>query len=356
MKTYKHLFELYLSDANIEKSIRQAKSGQKSKRKKAELQFLLNHLDKSIPQIREVAKNIPRYKHIHVEIYDNHSKKNRVIIVPSSIELILQHMVINVIQPILIKRFYAHSYASTPNKGLHKAQKFISHWIRMDKHNTKYYVKLDIHHFFESIDTNLLKSMLSRIIKDKQYLTQLFTIIDNNSNGLPLGFYTSQWLANFYLSDLDRYIKEKLRVKYYVRYMDDMVLLGANKRNLRKAFTIIKLYIEDELHLQLKSNYQLSRIQIDKSNFLDFIGLRFYQNRTILRKNLLLRMTRKARKISKKLKPTVYDARQMVTYIGWLNTTNCFDCSLCHVYPYTRFTTLRTIISKHDKQQHLIGA
>lgn len=91
-------------------------------------------------------------------------------------------------------------------------------------------MKLDIKKYYPSIDKEILKNKFRRLFKDNDLLWLLDTVVDSE-NDIPIGFYTSQWFANFFLTDLDHYIKEILKVKYYIRYADDMILLGNNKKN-----------------------------------------------------------------------------------------------------------------------------
>lgn len=209
-------------------------------------------------------------------------EKKRTIIVPSTIEIVVQHSVVQVLMPIFMKGMYQHSYASIPNRGAHKAKKYIEKWIRKDPRNVKYCLKMDIRHFFESIPHDILKTKLKNIIRDEKMLDILYKIIDTTEQGLPLGFYTSQWLANWYLQELDHYIKEQLHAKYYVRYMDDMVIFGSNKRELHKMLEAIRDYLNEELKLEIKDNWQIFRFDYTdkKGNHrgrdLDFMGFRFF--------------------------------------------------------------------------------
>jgi len=170
--------------------------------------------------------------------------------------------------------------------------------------------------------------------------------------GIPLGFYTSQWLANFYLTDLDHYIKEKLGAKYYVRYMDDMVILGSNKRELHKMRALINRYLNDELGLQMKDNWQVFRIEYGKGNGrpLDFLGFKFYRHKTTLRKKIMIKMVRKAHKIYNKSKPTIYDCKQFLSYIGWLNCTNTYNVYLKYIKPFLDIKYIKKRISRYDRK------
>ena len=115
---------------------------------------------------------------------------------------------------------YYHSYGSLPGKGGHRGKKYIERWIRTDKENTRYCLKMDIRKYFDSVSHDVVKDQMRRMIHDEEFLRVLFEVIDVTDKGLPLGFYTSQWLANWHLTYLDYYIKQDLGAKYYMRYMD----------------------------------------------------------------------------------------------------------------------------------------
>jgi hypothetical protein len=274
--------------------------------------------------------NYQKTEHHEVLIYDGIGRKQRKIIVPTFRELTVQHAVVNVLKPIFMKGMYEHSYASIPGRGVHKAKKQIEKWIKHDTRNVKYVLKMDIKHFFDSVPHDILKAKLEKLIHDSKLLDLLFKIIDTTEHGLPLGFYTSQWFANWYLQDLDHFIKEDLKAVHYVRYMDDMVIFGSNKKTLHEMRKAIEKYLNDKLGLTLKENWQVFRFHYVRCNQsrgrdLDFMGFRFYRNRTTLRRRIMLKATRKAKKISKKSRATIYDIRQMLSYLGWLDCTDTYD-------------------------------
>lgn len=123
--------------------------------------------------------------------------------------------------------------------------------------NCKYVLKMDIRHFFDTVPHDKLKAKLRKTIHDEKMLDLLFRIIDVTDVGIPLGFYTSQWLSNWYLQGLDHYIKERLGAVHYMRYMDDMVIFGSNKKVLHRTRQAISDYLENELGLSLKDNWQV---------------------------------------------------------------------------------------------------
>ena len=312
--------------------------------------------DKWIPKYKNVAENFKNASHTPIEIYDGISRKKRTIIVPTIKEQIIHHMVVNVLKPIFMNGMYEHSYGSIPDRGGKRGKKTIQKWIKHDKRNIKYCLKMDIKKYFENIPHDILKEKLAKIIHDQKFLLLLYEIIDVSDKGIPLGFYTSQWFANWYLQELDHYIKEVLGVKYYIRYMDDMVIFGSNKRELHRIRQNISDYLENKLGLQMKENYQVFRFDYLRCGKhygrpLDFMGYKFYRDKIILRKSIMLKATRKAKKISKKEKPTVYDIKQMMSYLGWLDDTDTYNMYLKRIKPYVSFQKYKRRISKYDKRE-----
>ena len=175
--------------------------------------------------------------------------------------------------------------------------------------------------------------------------------------GLPIGFYTSQYFANFYLQGLDHYIKEQLHVKCYVRYVDDFIIFGSNKKELHKIREQISDYLED-IKLKLKCNYQVFRFDyIDKKTncrkgrFIDFMGFKFYRDKTTIRRKTFLKSMRKFRKISKLKVIDIHSARQALCYRGYYKHTNSYKVFQEKVKPLVNFGKCKKIVSDYDKRK-----
>ena len=295
------------------------------------------------------------HHHTPITINDGITKKKRKILVPCFQELCIQHLIVKQLEPMFYQGMYEHSYASIPNRGAHKGKKQIEKWIKYDSKNCKYVFKGDIHHFFPSINHDILKAKLAKKIKDEQFLDLVYKVIDTTKTGLPIGFYTSQWFSNWYLMEFDHFVKEQLHAVHYIRYMDDIVIFGSNKRKLHKMVIEIQKYLKEKLDLELKDNWQVYRFDYIKhgkhyGRDVDFMGFRFYRNKTLLRKSILCKARRKANKIAKKDKPTIYDCKQMVSYIGWLDYTNTYNYYLHYIKPKINFQQLKRRISAYDRK------
>ena len=366
MKSYSHLFEQYISRENYLAAVRSAtahKGGKKRKYRKAA--YLKEHKEELMPGILEYAANFRNEAHTPQKIYDGIQRKQRTITVPSMREQVVHHMIINVMKPIMLKPMYEHSYGSIPGRGATKGsgrnrkatrggKEAVEKFIRKHPRDCKYCLKMDIRKYFESVPRAKLTAMLRRIIRDERFIKVLETLVefDGAERGIPIGFYTSQWFANFYLTGLDHYIKEKLGARGYFRYMDDMVVFGGNKRKLHRIREAVERYLNEELGLELNPKWQVflfhwvGKDGKEHGRFLDFMGFRFYRNKTTLRRALMLKATRKARRIARKDRKTVYDCRQMLSYKGWISAANVYGMYRKRIKPYVSFRSLRLYESK----------
>lgn len=177
-----------------------------------------------------------------------------------------------------------------------------------------YCLKMDIKKFYPSINHKILKRILKKKIKDKELLQLLSEVIDS-AEGVPIGNYLSQFFANLYMAYFDHWVKEELKVKYYYRYADDIVLLSDSKDQLRRWFVAIKLYLTHELQLKLKDNYQIFPVD---SRGIDFVGYVFYHTHTRLRKSIKMKLWRLIDKYeSGEIKKEELQVR-LASYFGWL--------------------------------------
>ena len=343
MKSYNHLYEQFISDENIKLAI---KNVCKHKLKRRRFRELHDHPEKYIDWIRKNAQDFHNSTHKPIQIYDGIQRKKRTIIVPSFREQIIHHMIVNVLKPIIMKPLYEHSYGSIPRRGGTLGMKRIKKWITHDPRNTKYCLKMDIRKYFDSVPHEVVIGRLKKQIHDERFLNILIEIVNVNDHGLPLGFYTSQWLANWYLTGLDHYIKEKLGAAYYIRYMDDMVIFGPNKRKLHKMRVEIEKYLNDNLGLSLKDNWQIFPL---KARALDFMGFKFYRYKVTLRRSILYKACRKARRMSLN-RPSIYCIKQLLSYLGWFSQTDSYNVFRERITPYVNIQYLKRRMSRYDKR------
>lgn len=216
-------------------------------------------------------------------VYD--PKKRLILALPYADRVIHQWYIEEFIKPYYIPRFIKDSYACIPKRGTHAAVDKIQQYMRHmhQKHHGHYYIlKMDISKFFNSIDLHILYDILSRAIVDLKLLRLTETILfeDGEHEGLPIGNYVSQYFANIYLNELDQYCKHVLKIKHYVRYMDDFVALAPDRQTAREWFVAIGQFVRERLNLQLnpKSWYYPAK------SGLDFVGYRIHNDYRLLRK------------------------------------------------------------------------
>ena len=161
-------------------------------------------------------------------------------------------------------------------------QEWLYEWQKFHPDQPLYAIKADIHHYFQSINHDVLKAELRKVIKDAGALVLIDRIIDHNGQmpdgvGIPVGNLTSQLFANIYLNKLDQYIKHTLGAKYYMLYMDDFIILSPDKEQLRRWLADIERFLRDELKLELNPKTTI----LAAKNGIDFVG---YKHRATHRK------------------------------------------------------------------------
>jgi RNA-directed DNA polymerase len=236
-------------------------------------------------------------------------KEREVYRLPYFPDRITHHAIMNVLEPVFMSVFTADTYSCIKERGIHGAANAVKKALR-DQEGTRYCLKLDIKKFYPSVDHDILKMLLCRKFKDQNLLWLIDEIIDS-APGLPIGNYLSQYLANFYLSYFDHWLKEVKQVKYYFRYADDLVILSANKGDLHKLFGQICTYLNTNLKLTVKGNYQIFPVEV---RGIDFVGYRFYHTHTLLRKSIKKRFARKMAR-----EP---NAKSLASYQGWAKHCN----------------------------------
>ena len=215
----------------------------------------------------------------------------------------------NVLEPVFTATFTADTYSCIKGRGIHAAARSLKGALK-DKENTRHCLKLDVKKFYPNVDHEILKQLLRKKIKDKDLLWLLDGIIDS-ADGLPIGNYLSQYFANFYLTYFDHWIKEDLKVKYYFRYADDLVILSDNKPYLHNILYQIRSYLETNLKLQVKENYQVFPVD---ARGIDFVGYVFRHTHILLRKRIKQSF---ARMLKRNKNP-----QSIASYKGWAKHCN----------------------------------
>lgn len=328
MKRIGNLYEKIVSLENLRAADSIARKG------KARSYGLKKHdanRDENIFLLHNVLKN-NQYKtseyHIFKMVTDA-GKEREIYRLPYYPDRIMHHAIMNVMEPIWVSLFTTDSYSCIKGRGIHGAMKKLKHDLK-DTQNTQYCLKLDVKKFYPSINHDILKSILAKKIKDPQLLNLLSEIIDS-APGVPIGNYLSQFFANLYLTYFDHYIKEVLHVKYYYRYADDMVILAADKQTLHNWFGSIQNYLNHNLALTVKSNYQIFPVE---SRGIDFVGYVFRHTHIRMRKTIKKNFARKVARLKKQQNITSGRFIQLVcSYNGWAKHCNSINL-LNKLYKY----------------------
>lgn len=346
MKRKGNIYKSIVEKENIKFAILNAA---RRKMKRNNVQKVMNNIDKYVDNIQNmlINKSYTPSPYQEVKIQDGVRKKERIIFKPCFYpDQIVHWSLMLQIEEILKKGLYDYCCASIRGRGLLYGVKYIRKIIVRDRKNTKYCLKLDIKKFYPSINKEILKKKFRKVIKCGDTLDLIDLIIDSSKSGVPIGNYTSQWFANFYLQDLDHYIKEKLKVPYYVRYMDDMVLFHRNKKELHKIRIAIQDFLNKE-DLKLKENWQLFKLD---SRPLDFLGYRFYRGYTTLRRANFLRIKRRVKRVFKKQKINYEDASAIISYCGWLKHCNSYNYRQKYIRPYISIKKCKEVVSNESRK------
>ena len=212
---------------------------------------------------------------------------------------IVHHALIRIIEPLFDKIFIYDSCANRKNKGTLFALKRFDKFRRKvtnNLHSEAFCLKADIKHYFPNVNNEILLNILNRRISDEKVIWLIKQILANSPNnlsnkqaktGMPLGNLTSQFFANVYLNELDYFVKYELKIKYYLRYVDDFVILHKSREQLEIWKQQIDRFLNEKLKLELHS--QKSKI-ISLERGIDFVGFRDYWNHKLLRKRSIRRM------------------------------------------------------------------
>jgi len=305
VKTYRNLFDKITSFDNL---LLAAQKAQKGKRfKKSTSLFNLN-LEKEILGLQRELKHMT-YKHGGYRDFLIHDPKMRLISAAPYRDRVIHHALCNIIEPLFDKTFIHDSYACRKGKGTHKAVERYSLFARKNR----YVLKCDIRKYFQSIDHEILVQMVAKKIRCEKTLwlireiigsrddqschfyfpgDDLFTPYQRNK-GIPIGNLTSQFLANVYLNGFDHYMKEELGCKYYIRYVDDWVVLDNSKERLHTVKACVEKYLDS---LRLKVHQRKCRVyRVDEG--IQFLGYRIFPTHRLLKKENVLRMRRRLKRL-----------------------------------------------------------
>lgn len=314
-KTHKHLYKPALTFSSL---LAAHHKGRKHKRLTTEvIQFEMDLEGNLFALARELNRAAYRpggYREF--TIYE--PKKRLIKAAPYRDRVVHQWYVGNFIKPVFGPAFIYDSYACLEGKGMHRAayrvQEFL--WQANQLWDDPYVLKGDVKSYFFSIDHDILYNIIAQKIADPKVLWLTRVILDSTENpGIPVGSYTSQWFANLFLHQLDMFVKHQLRVKKYVRYMDDFILVFPNKEAAQKALTEIDRFLSTELRLQLNQKTQI----LPAKNGVNFCGYKIWPTHMKIRYDSKRRIKRKLRKFEYKLKNGEITGEQFAQVLNsWL--------------------------------------
>ena len=334
MKVYRDIFNDIVSLENLFLAWDSFKSG---KQKRKDVQLFEWQLEDNIFKLHRDLKYY-KYEHGDYTSFYIQDPKQRHIHKASVRDRVLHHAIFTILNPIFESTFISNSFSCRVDKGTHKGINVLDKMIRQVSSNSFkqcFVLKCDVKKFFDTIDHRILLKIISMRVKDEDAIWILEQIIGSLSSesttifkkkGLPIGNLTSQLFANIYLNELDQFIKHELRIKNYIRYTDDFVIVSDNELYLKNLINSIRSFLSDELGLELhpkKTNISKSHRGVD---FLGYIVLPHYR---------LLR-TKTKQRIFRKLKERVRDYnngtitkqtlnQSFQSYLGVMSHTNAYN-------------------------------
>ncbi|WP_249865369.1 reverse transcriptase/maturase family protein [Paenibacillus konkukensis] len=342
LKTYTDLFKEIVSFENLEAAYR---SASKLKRYRTDVLKFTRNLEENLINIQNElihkTYEVGRYR----EFYVYEPKKRLIMALPFK-DRVVQWAIYRVIEPLLDRQFIFDSYACRQGKGVQKAADRMQYWIRRlwRQHGNAYYLKLDISKYFYRVDHDVLLSILERKFADPDLMWLLEKIVRSEHTefgiplgdhgfdqgriegiGMPIGNLSSQLFANLYLNELDQFAKHQLRLKCYIRYMDDIVALHPSKELLHQARREIERFLEDKLRLTLNNKTAIRPIHTG----VEFCGFRIWGTHRKIRKGTVrkikggLRFLQRAYARGDKSLDEVNSAIQ--SYIGYLKHADTFN-------------------------------
>ncbi len=339
-KTYNKLWDKVIDWENLYQAYLNASKGKRFK--KNVLEFNLN-LEENLINIQNhlIWKSwMPgRFKHFMV-----YEPKQRYIQAPQFKDRIVHHALVQVIAPLFEKKFIWHSYACRVGKGNYAAVIRLQAYLREaeKKWGKTYILKADISKYFPSINHNILLRILRRTIRDKDVLWLCDVIIRHcgeNKHGIPVGALTSQLFANIYLDQLDHFLKDDHGIKFYVRYMDDWIILAPAKENLWDILNKATEFLNSTLQLKLNPKTCI----FPAKNGCDFCGYRIWSTHLLPRKRNVKRAKIKFKRLA---------SRYSLGLVTLGDVTPCVVSFLGYMKHCSSFKTVSSVLGSFKLRKH----
>lgn len=358
LRRYKYLWSKCHDEKIIRAAWKKLRKGKTKRHEVIEIERDFDHyvklMQETMIQTRPGGDEALMFKpraHTGRTVYE-HGKERR-IFCPAIWEQWVHHIVVMVLAPIITKYSYRYSCGSMPNRGSIYGKKYME---KLARDGFRYFAKLDIRHFFNNVRLEVVIRELNLLIEDDWLIFLIRRIFLYFPKGLPLGFYISQWFANFVLWRMDQAILAA-EPHGYLRYMDDMVITGNNKRKLHKIVILVMQWLGG-LKLRLKSNWTVTKFIYKKKDgkiigrTIDFMGFQFLRDRTILRKKIMIRATRYAAKLRRLPVIGARQALSMVSRAGWFKHTDTSFVWFKYIKPFISIKAMKGIISKTQRRRN----
>lgn len=325
MKRVGHLFEHIVTFENLLSAAHKAFRGNKKYKGRAATFYV--HLEQELLRLEQELRS-GTYRPGPYRPFVIYEPKQRNIAAVDFRDRVVHHAICNLLEPLLDRGMIFDSYACRKGKGTHAAVKRAQQFAR----HFQYFLKCDIKRYFESLDHEVLKQILARKLKDRALLHLLSLIINHSvpgnepGKGIPIGALTSQWFANLYLSELDHFLKERLQITGYLRYMDDFLCFGPDKATLREWLLAIRSFVTNRLLVELKEDaLRLAPV----SQGIPFLGFRVFPGLIRLDRTHLVRFRRKITQREQAYERGEIDEEtlirsvsSMIAHISHANTSN----------------------------------
>ncbi len=314
-KSIGHCFYDKLTFDNLLEAHNRAKKNKGNKKEVIKFEMdLESNLINIIRRLKDGSYKISEYREF--KIYE--PKERTIKCLPYKDRIVQQWYIHEFIMPYIVPRLVSTCSACILGRGtLYAVRKTQEYMRKMKKKYGNYYViKLDIKKYFYNIDRDILYEIMKSFIRDKRllWLTKVFIYDNSDKLGIPIGNYTSQYFANIYLSLLDRYVVGEIGIKYYVRYMDDIVILVKDKNECKDVMNKVRYFLSDKLKVDLneKSRYYPSKMGVN------YCGYIIYETHRLLRKRNKIMIKKKIKRWRELDKEGILDRhRVLLSYNSW---------------------------------------
>lgn len=293
----------------------------KGKKNKPDVQSFEFNLEDNLFELHQELRS-KIYLHSHYTAFNVSDPKLRRIHKAIVKDRVLHHAIFRILYPIFDKSFIFDSYSCRIEKGTHRAvlrlEKF-SRKLSWNNNKNIFALKCDIKKFFNSVDQEILLELIKKKVQDNNAIWLIERIIKSFKSGLPLGNVTSQLFANIYLNELDQFIKHELKLRYYLRYCDDFIVLGKNEEYLKSMVPVIDKFLGENLKLKLHPDKIIIRKYSRGIDFLGYVILPHYKAlRTKTKKRMFKKIAKKHRDLENNLISQKSFNQSLQSYLGIL--------------------------------------